>query len=55
MTYQRPTPVNKQSWSGKPGTPIGKPGKHAPKPAPDVRNPVLDLKLADIVTMRKAH
>jgi hypothetical protein len=23
MTYQRPAPVNKQSWGGKPGHPVG--------------------------------
>lgn len=55
MTYQRPAPVNKQSWSGKPGAPFGKPGKQAPKPAPVVRNPVVDVRLPDIVATRKTH
>lgn len=31
MTYQRPTPVNKQSWSGKPGHAYG-PIRKAPQP-----------------------
>ncbi len=44
-TYQRPMPVNKAGWTGRPGTPFGKPGKQAPKPAPEARQPQLELEL----------
>jgi hypothetical protein len=45
MTYQRPAPVNKSNWGGKPGTTWGRPGKQAPKPAPEVRITNLDIRL----------
>jgi hypothetical protein len=45
MTYQRPMPVSKSGWTGRPGTPFGKPGKRAPKPAPEPRQPQLELEL----------
>jgi hypothetical protein len=54
LTYQRPAPVNKQNWSGKPGTTYGKPGRHAPKPAPQARSPVLDIKLPGLKTPPRA-
>ena len=54
LTYQRPAPVNKANWSGKPGTAYGKPGKQLPKPAPAARSPVLDIKLPGIKTPPKA-
>jgi len=54
-TYQRPAPVNKESWGGRPGVAYGKtPGKKAPKPAPDsTKTPTLDIKLPDLLTTRK--
>ena len=53
LTYQRPAPVNKAGWGGKPGTAYGKPGKQLPKPAPQARNPVLDIKLPGLKTTPK--
>jgi hypothetical protein len=52
MTYQRPAPVNKANWRGKPGTPWGKPGKQIPKPAPEARIPALDIKLPPLPKTR---
>ena len=45
MTYQRPTPVNKAAWSGRPGTnsyqPMRKPG--AAHPAHEPQKPTLPI------------
>ena len=45
MTYQRPTPVNKTSWNGKPGAkpyqPARKPG--AARPAHEPQKPALPI------------
>jgi len=42
MTYQRPAPVNKTSWTGRPGgnayQPIRRPAAH---PAPEPHKPTL--------------
>jgi hypothetical protein len=50
ITYQRPAPVNKAGWAGKPGAAQGKPDKRAPKPAPEARSPALDIKLPGLKT-----
>jgi hypothetical protein len=44
ITYQRPAPVNKSNWGGKPGAPYGKPGKQ-PKGRPETRLTQLEPKL----------
>ena len=45
MTYQRPTPVNKTSWNGRPGAspyqPARKPG--AARPAHEPQKPALPI------------
>jgi hypothetical protein len=50
-TYQRPAPVNKQTWGGKPGVPYGKtPKQKVPKPAPDAGSgPLPGIKLPDLL------
>jgi hypothetical protein len=54
-TYQRPAPVNKQTWGGKPGVAYGKkPAKKAPKPAPEAgKSPALDIKLPDLLAPKQ--
>ena len=46
LSYQRPTPVNKQSWGGKPGQaygPVRKPAKVVKADAPEPRLPPLPV------------
>ncbi len=46
LTYQRPAPVNKQSWGGKPGHAYGP----TRKPAKVVKSDTAELKLPPLPT-----
>lgn len=41
MTYQRPTPVNKSSWTGRAGSNPYQPVRRAPPSGPTIRLPKL--------------
>jgi len=42
MTYQRPTPVNKQGWAGRPGANPYQPVRRSPgHPVPELQKPAL--------------
>lgn len=48
ITYQRPAKVDKSSWRGRPGAPVGKPGKQAPRWAPEAKSPDPGIRLPGI-------
>lgn len=41
MTYQRPTPVNKTAWAGRPGANPYRPARKPERQLPDVAKPAL--------------